>query len=411
MSPLPLGWRVVRLGDVADTQLGKMLDRSRQTELDATPYLRNINVRWGDFDLDDVKSMGMTATEMTKFSVRRGDVLVCEGGEPGRAAVWRRDEPFAIQKSIHRVRVGSHLDPDFLRYYLEFAATTGRLDRMVTGVTINHLTQEKLRQVEVPLPPVAEQRCIVKTLEEQLSRLKAASASLASLDRLGRAYGRSGLQAALQSVPVEWRPLSQVLRGIEAGRSFTCLPRQSEAGEWGVIKVSAMTWGHFLPSENKAVPAGRSVEPRFQIMQGDILVSRANTEQYVGAPVIVKEQPDCLLLSDKSLRLLPAQGVNRDWLIAALQAPSTRRQVSALATGTKDSMRNISQKALLSVQVPVPTSDGDQAAVSTAVGAVHESRERLESASRIASKRRETLRRALLQAALSGALTREFSSV
>jgi hypothetical protein len=100
-----------------------------------------------------------------------------------------------------------------------------------------------------------------------------------------------------------WGTLRDVVTHIEAGKSFACEPRPAGPNEWGIIKVSAMTWGEFRQHENKAVPADREINPAHEIRPGDILVSRANTEAYVGAPVLVRKCRPRLLLSDKSLRL------------------------------------------------------------------------------------------------------------
>ncbi|MEU8313993.1 hypothetical protein [Micromonospora sp. NPDC049033] len=129
-----------------------------------------------------------------------------------------------------------------------------------------------------------------------------------------------------------------------------------------------MTWGEFRESENKAVPPGRPVDPRFEIHPGDILVSRANTEQYVGAPVLVGSCRPKLLLSDKSLRLIPASGVDRMWLLNALASPFVRSQISTRASGQQDSMRNISQKALLGIELPIPPQAEQRQIVATLDG-------------------------------------------
>ncbi|WP_328344502.1 restriction endonuclease subunit S [Micromonospora sp. NBC_00421] len=152
----------------------------------------------------------------------------------------------------------------------------------------------------------------------------------------------------------EWCTLGDLVTRIEAGKSFTCHPRPARDNEWGVLKVSAMTWGEFREQENKAVPEGREFDPRYEVRPGDILVSRANTEQYVGAPVLVRKCRPRLLLSDKSLRLVPSPEIDSAWLLRVLSSPSIRRQISARASGQQDSMRNISQQALLSLELPIP---------------------------------------------------------
>lgn len=141
---------------------------------------------------------------------------------------------------------------------------------------------------------------------------------------------------------------------IEAGKSFTCEPRPAELDEWGIVKVSSMTWGQFDERENKAVPDGRPINPAYEIRPGDILVSRANTKAYVGAPVLVGQCRPKLLLSDKSLRLVPSGLVDKKWLVHLLSSPGMRRWISDKATGTKDSMRNISQQVLLEAPFLLP---------------------------------------------------------
>lgn len=156
--------------------------------------------------------------------------------------------------------------------------------------------------------------------------------------------------------PTGWYPatIGDLLLRIEAGKSFRCESRPAAPDEWGVIKVSAMTWGEFLEDENKAVLPGAGINPIYEIKSGDILVSRANTEAYVGAPVLVERCRTRLLLSDKSLRLVPSARLSVRWLYYLLSSPAIRREISLRATGTKDSMRNISQQNLASIPVMVP---------------------------------------------------------
>jgi len=160
----------------------------------------------------------------------------------------------------------------------------------------------------------------------------------------------------MTGLPSGWArvPLGDLLLRIEAGKSFQCQTRPALDGEWGVIKVSAMTRGIFLEQENKATIPGTAVNESYEIQAGDILLSRANTQEYVGASVLVGSTRPRLLLSDKSLRLVPASEINRTWLAYLLSSPVIRREISAKATGTKHSMRNISQDALRKIEVLVP---------------------------------------------------------
>jgi type I restriction enzyme S subunit len=163
----------------------------------------------------------------------------------------------------------------------------------------------------------------------------------------------------MSGAPGHWKKakLGDLLLGIEAGKSLSGLGRPARDGEWGVIKVSAMTWGRFDTSQNKALPPQTVVDPRWVIKAGDLLFSRANTVDYVGACVVVDRDPKNLIMSDKSLRLLPVSGVSSKWLRYALGSPTVRDQFTLLATGTSDSMRNISQGKLKEVELHLPPLD------------------------------------------------------
>ncbi|WP_316205338.1 restriction endonuclease subunit S [Bradyrhizobium sp. SZCCHNS3004] len=157
------------------------------------------------------------------------------------------------------------------------------------------------------------------------------------------------------SLPNGWTqaPLGNLLNAIEAGKNLRCEERPPRAGELGVVKVSAVTWGHFDPSQSKTLPTDYSPPKDAQIRHGDLLISRANTLELVGAVVLVENEPDGLFLSDKILRLVVDNELKR-WLLSFLRSPYGRAQIEALATGNQLSMRNISQEALRNIETPIP---------------------------------------------------------
>ena len=141
---LPSSWAWVNVAAVGDARLGKMLDKAKNK---GTPrrYLRNINVRWFDFDLSDVLEMAFEDSELSEFTLRSGDVLICEGGEPGRAAVWDEREPHIyFQKAIHRVRFLDFVDSAYFVKALRASADDGRLAGYFTGTGIKHFTGKGL---------------------------------------------------------------------------------------------------------------------------------------------------------------------------------------------------------------------------------------------------------------------------
>lgn len=200
-----------------------------------------------------------------------------------------------------------------------------------------------------------------------------------------------------------WTTLGEILDRVEAGRSFGAASRPAEMGEWGIIRVSAMTWGEFRPDQNKAVAADDKINYDHEIRQGDILLSRANTAEYVGASVRVRVPIERLLLSDKSLRLVPTMAVDPDFLVRLLGSPIVRRQISTLATGTKDSMRNISQNALRRIDLPLPSYSEQLRIVSELNDHLLIIR-RLDEAIQIARARAASLEGSLFEAAFDGKL-------
>lgn len=161
LPELPEGWTWCRLDNVAEMCLGKMLDNAKNQGT-PQPYMGNINVRWGAFDLEDLKTMRFTSDEDERYSVEKGDLVICEGGEPGRAAVWESESSIKIQKALHRVRPNhAFLTSYFLYYNLRLDAVTHRLDSYFTGTGIQHFTGKALARYIIPIPPKGEQQEII----------------------------------------------------------------------------------------------------------------------------------------------------------------------------------------------------------------------------------------------------------
>jgi type I restriction enzyme, S subunit len=145
------GWSTSRITDIAKHSLGKMLDKAKNRG-DLKPYLRNLNVRWFDFDLSDVQEMKFTPEESDKYTAIKGDVLICEGGYPGRCAIWEDDEPIYFQKALHRVRFHNPLHNKWFVNYLYLMDQTGDLKSHFSGTGIQHFTGEALAKFTLPTP-------------------------------------------------------------------------------------------------------------------------------------------------------------------------------------------------------------------------------------------------------------------
>jgi type I restriction enzyme S subunit len=175
-----------RIDEIATTRLGKMLDASRQTGLERKRYLRNANVQWFGFELEDLNEMDFSRADQVEFALAPGDVLVCEGGQPGRSAVWRGQlEDVYFQKALHRVRLNrAVMLPEVFVRTMKRLVTIGVLADSISSATISHLTGEKLRAVRIPIPPIDLQHAYVRQAREIEDLEDVHARHLAKLDEL-----------------------------------------------------------------------------------------------------------------------------------------------------------------------------------------------------------------------------------
>ena len=173
---IPPTWAMVPLRGIAlEAVLGKMLDREKNRG-QPRPYLGNINLRWGQFKVDQEKLIPIEDHEIPRYAIRKGDLVICEGGEPGRCAVWEgEDDNVFIQKALHRVRFTASYSPMFAFHFFRFAVIAGLLDKHYTGSTIKHLTGRALEEVLLPTCSSAEQAEIVRILDARLETAEALS--------------------------------------------------------------------------------------------------------------------------------------------------------------------------------------------------------------------------------------------
>jgi type I restriction enzyme S subunit len=183
-----------------------MLDKAKNQGL-PTQYLRNINVRWFRFDLTDLQMLLVSEDERELLSVQDGDLFICEGGEPGRCAVWRNGmNSLVYQKALHRFRTSGAIVPELLMYRLRHDAYSGALQDAFTGTTIKHLTRESLSRYEIPLPPINEQKRIADKLDVVLARVDACRERLGRVPVILKRFRQAVLAAATSGkLTEEWR--------------------------------------------------------------------------------------------------------------------------------------------------------------------------------------------------------------
>ena len=204
---IPDNWRWCYAGDLFLHNTGKAQNSSGSTNGIIRKFITTSNLYWGEFDFTKVKEMPFTDTELERCTVKRGDLLVCEGGDCGRSAVWDYDEEVCIQNHVHRLRPYRDVNIYYFYYLFYLYKNTGRLRGR--GVAIQGLSNEAIHKVVLPLAPLEEQHCIVAKIEELLPYVDRYATAYEKLEQFNAKFPedmkKSILQYAIQGKLVEQR--------------------------------------------------------------------------------------------------------------------------------------------------------------------------------------------------------------
>ena len=168
---IPEGWKWVRLDDLFEHKTGKTLNGSKNKGTIIRKYITTSNLYWNYFDFDKVKEMEFTEDEIKKYSIQKGDLLVCEGGDVGRTAIWNFDYSVCYQNHIHRLRSYYPINIKFYYHILYLYKFSGYIDSQAKGMGIQGLSANRLGTFVLPLPPLKEQEEIVNKVETLLAKV------------------------------------------------------------------------------------------------------------------------------------------------------------------------------------------------------------------------------------------------
>jgi len=259
--------------------------------------------------------------------------------------------PFwCIDTAFYLDSISSDVDIEFL------AHTLRKIDvsRFSITVGVPGINRNDIARTQIPLPPLPEQRRIVEILREadELRRLRRQA------NEKAKQLIPSLFQEILGEVDDSWEEcrLKHLIKKLSPGKSFAASSQPARNGKFGVLKVSAVTQGVFKPEENKELPDNISYPSDYEVEDGDLIISRANTQELVGASAIVRNPPRSLLRSDKLWKVVlhKEANINVYVLWALLNTPKLRREIGNRSTGTSSSMRNISQDKFLDIQIKLP---------------------------------------------------------
>jgi len=345
--------RCIPLHELAHTTSGGTPARGNKSYYGGEiPWLKS-----GELRDDEILSAEETITPLglasssTKLLPEGTLLIAMYGATVGRLGILTF--PAATNQAVCAITPSEELDRDYLFYWL--LGIRKRLVETSFGGAQPNISQTVIRDLEVPWVPVPEQRQIAARLKAQLAEVDTArQAAQAQVRDAGLLRGRL-LKDAFEHLPCEPTTLGRVLIEIQSGKSFLTAEVLARPDELGVLKVSAISWSQFRADQAKALKGEYSPAENHRVKKGDLLISRANTRELVGAVVHVEGDHPMRLLSDKTLRLMVDESsADKDYLLFALRTELAREHIELYATGTSDSMRNISQDVIASIPILLP---------------------------------------------------------
>jgi len=307
---------------------------------------------------------------------------------------------------------------EFLYYFL--GNEKARFIAKGKGGAQPNISQTLIKEHPICLPPFAEQQQIVAKLDELLAQVDILKTRLDSIPKILKRFRQSVLAAAVSGKLTEdwrfkndistdsWQPIKvgHLVKSIEAGKNLKCIETSPVGDQHGIIKISAVTWGFYNENESKTLPDNKLFVENRRIQIGDFLISRANTLELIGMPVIVKDVSKNLMLSDKVWRLVMNEA-DKTWLSIFLRSYFGRKEIESRSTGNQLSMRNIGQKIFLDITLPKPSVE-EQTEIVACVEQLFTYADQIEQRVKDAQARVNHLTQAILAKAFRGELTAEW---
>lgn len=362
---VPENWVWVRLGAIAEIVTGGTPSKKHPEYYGGNfPFYKPSDLDQGRLTYDASEYLSEEGKNVSRI-ITKNSTAVCCIGSIGKCGYLMCEGTTNQQINSAIPKINSLC----LYYYLCTENFVQDLLSMASATTIAIVNKSKMESCAFPLPPLSEQQRIVERIEELFAKLDEAKERLQEVaDSFAVRKAAILHKAFTGELTKQWRWENGVsdesweeitwgsfIEKIEAGKNWNALGRPPKNGEFGVVKVSAVTWGEFLEDESKTCTEESQWNEEKRISVGDFLFSRANTIQLVGNCVIVKDVKRKLMLSDKILRFSLSERVYDFFALWYTRTSSYRKQIESVASGNQDGMRNISQNNMKMIIFPLPT--------------------------------------------------------
>lgn len=395
------GWKMVKLGEVCESRLGKTLNSS--TDIGKPyEYLCAVNIQWDKIDLSILKTTLFSNEEVEKFKIQKGDLLVCEGGEAGRAAIWDDEKTILYQNALHRIRFKNNVMlPRFCMHYLRKLKFEGIIDKnYARGATIKHLVTKSLYSIPIPLPPLEEQHRIVSILDAAFAKIDALKKNAEKNLKNAKALFQQVLAQELQ--PKEgWveKKLGEV-GDFKNGMNFAHNERGTEIHMLGVGNFGDL----FFINDVEKLPIlslNKLPSEDYLLKDEDIVFVRSNgNKQLVGRSLVVYPKGVLTTFSGFCIRFRKRiDDINIIFLTYYLKTKDTRKKLF----GNGANISNLNQKMLQDLLFVYPSLEEQHRIVST-LDTLSEKCRRLEQVAQQTIRECDALKQSILRKAFSGEL-------
>lgn len=354
----PNTWTNITVGELLTFMTSGSRGWAKHYSTSGRLFLRIQNVGKNRLLLDDVAYVQPNDdAESRRTLVKTGDVLLSMTADLGRTAVvpeWLGEAHINQHLAILRVK---DIDPYYLSAFLASPIGQRQIFKLDKGGVKAGLNFEDIRSVKILVPPLSEQKRIVEILGQADALRRKRQQALALTQQFLRSTFLDLFGDPVAN-PKRWPVvrISDFVEELEGGKNIKTDDSPSEHTRYFILKVSAVTWGEFRAEESKPVPKDFVPPSSYFVKSGDLLMSRANTRELIGAVVFVEETPPNIILPDKIWRLVWKEPVRvvPEFAHALLNHHSVRTEIGRRASGTSGSMKNISKPKLLSIEVPLP---------------------------------------------------------
>ena len=356
-------WRP--LGELFEIGAGKTMSAAARNGADKTPFLRTSNVLWDEIDLSSVDEMSISGDELPAKLLRKGDLLVCEGGEIGRAAIWNGEaETMSFQNHLHRLRpLDKQIEPRFYVYFLQAAFTLlGIFEGAGNKTTIPNLSRGRLAALSVPKPVLSEQQAISAMLGKVRGAIRVQDRSVVAAEELKRAAMQTlftrGLRGEAQKeteiglVPESWEfcPIGEFAHQMQYGLSI----RGAGSGTYPILRMNCQHDGKVIFRDLQYVDIDDETADAYRVNQNDILFNRTNSYELVGRTAIVEQTTNAVFASYLIRVTVDESRVQPRFLNYFLNWESAQSELKKLASRGV-SQANISAGKLKGFPAPVPS--------------------------------------------------------